>query len=337
MPDEAAYATIRTWLGQSRRPLILTHRKPDGDALGAVAAMTPALGQMGQHPTPLLYEPFPPRYPFLESAVAWQIWDRSTGAVAAADSVIILDTCSWSQLEPVAEFLKSAPRTLVIDHHPTRDPIATRPGDLRFFDEPAAATCVLIAEWIQYAGLTLSREIAEALFAGIATDSGWFRFSNTDARTLRVAATLCDAGVKPAALYRPIYERDPAAKLMLIGRMLLSLRILAGGRLAVMTLRRTDFTETGADRSMTEDLVNEAGRLADTEATILATEDPDGAVRLNLRSKTWLDVAQLAARFGGGGHTRAAGARPKGAWDDVVPTVIAAVVEALERGPGRSS
>ena len=90
-----------------------------------------------------------------------------------------------------------------------------------------------------------------------------------------------------------------------------------------MRLRRDDFTAAGADRRLTEDLVNEAGRMAGIEAILLFTEEPDGKVRVNFRSKERLDVAALAQRFGGGGHARAAGARPPGAWDEVVARVIA--------------
>lgn len=310
---------------------MLTHRRPDGDALGAVAGVALAIKQLGAEPTCMLFErPFSPRYPFLESAVAWQFWtDGGPEAAQRCDAVIIVDTCSWSQLEPAAEFLRTAPRTLVIDHHPTRDAIATRPEDLRFCDPSASATCLLVAEWLQATGLKLTPAIADALFAGLATDCGWFRFSNTDARTLRTAAALCEAGAAPNALYRPIYERDPAAKLRLIGRMLLSLELHAGGLIAVMKLRQRDFAETAADRAMTEDLVNEAGRLADIEAMLLFTEEDRGVVRVNLRSKSRLDVSQLAARFGGGGHARAAGARVTGTMDDVVARVLQAATTAL--------
>jgi phosphoesterase RecJ-like protein len=331
MPEATRLEALRPWVERSQRPLVLTHRRPDGDALGAVAGVALALEQIGLQPTCMLFErPFSPRYPFLERGVAWQYWSEGGPEIARrGDAVIIVDTCAWSQLEPVAEFLRAAPQTLVIDHHPTRDAIATRPGDLRICDTSAAATCLLIAEWLQIAGLKTTPAIAEALFTGLATDCGWFRFSNTDARALRAAAALCTAGASPNALYRPIYERDPAAKLRLIGRLLLSLELHAGGLIAVLKLRQRDFAETGADRTMTEDLVNEAGRLEGAEATLLFTEEDAGVVRVNLRSKSRLDVSRLAAQFGGGGHARAAGARVTGPFDDVVARVLSAAHAAL--------
>lgn len=335
MPGRAELERLRDWLAAAQRPLLLTHRKPDGDALGALVGLALAVEQLGCRPACTLFErPFPPRYPSLASAVSWRYWPEEQRTLEpGCDALVILDTCSLSQLEPVADLLARAPRTLVIDHHATRDPIGTRPEDLRVIDESAAATCLMIAEWLPAAGLQLTPTIAEALFIGLATDCGWFRFANTDARTLRAAARLCEVGASPSALYRPIYERDPISKLRLVGRMLLSLELHAGGRLAVLKLRQADFAETGADRALTEDLVNEAGRLAGVEAIILFTEDVGGIVRLNLRSKSFLDVAALAGRFGGGGHLRAAGARVTGAWDDVVPRVIAEAEAALRDGP----
>ncbi len=331
MISEHDYHNVRDWLTNCRRPLILSHRRADGDALGALAAMTRALRKMGLDPAPVLFEPFPARYDLLRDMAAWRQWDEEREALTAAcDAVVILDTCATSQLEPVVEYLPQAPRILVVDHHPTRDAIGTRPGDLQLFDETAAAVCLLLAEWVEAVGIPLDAALATALFVGIATDSGWFRFSNTDARLLRVASRLAEAGAAANPIHRALFQREPAAKLRLTGRMLQGMELHADGRLAVLQLRAADFAAVGADRTMTEDLVNEAGRLDGVEAIIFFTEEPDGSVHVNFRSKESVDVSALASRFGGGGHKRAAGARPSGTWDEVVPRIIAATLEALD-------
>lgn len=336
----ADYHNLRAWLEACQRPLVVSHRRPDGDALGALAAMTLVLQDLGRDPRPVLTEPLPRRYALLADAVAWRSWEAEHAALSAAcDAWVILDTCTYSQLGPLAKHLAQAPRTLVLDHHPTRDDLATRPGDLRLFDETAGAVCLLVYEWMRAVGLPLRPPIATALFVGLATDSGWFRFANADARMLRAAAELAEAGAAPHAIYRAIHEQDPPARLRLIGRMLNTLELHADGRLAVMQLRRNDFAAAGADHSMTEDLVNEAGRLAGLEAIVLFTEDPGGGVRVNFRSgrtgdpACLLDVAALAAQFGGGGHARASGARPPGPWDEVVARVVAATQAALAAVP----
>jgi phosphoesterase RecJ-like protein len=326
----AEQESIRDWLAACQRPLIISHRRPDGDALGAIAALSLALQARGQDPRPTLYEPLPAGYAMLADSVAWCDWSRVAGELRRdADAVVILDTCSWSQLEPIADYLRAAPRTLVIDHHATGDDIARRADDLYVTDPTAGAVCLLLTEWLQNVRVPITREIATALFVGITTDTGWFRFGNTDARLLRAAAHLVDCGAPLNGLYRAIYEQQPAAKLRLIGHLLTRLELHADGRLAVMKLRQADFDAAGADRTMTDDLINEAGRIAGIEAMVLFTEEPDGAVRVNFRSKRHLDVAALAQQFNGGGHVRAAGARPPGTWDEVVPRIIAATVAAL--------
>jgi phosphoesterase RecJ-like protein len=326
------YHNMTAWLDACRRPLLLTHRRPDGDALGALGGLALALRRRGLEPRVALYEPFPKRYAIMRGAAMWQDWGTARSVLEAeCDAVVVLDTCALAQLGPVAEYLSRAPRTLIVDHHSTRDAIGTRPGDLRLFDVDASAVCLMVAEWAQAAGVRFEPLLATALFIGIATDCGWFRFQNTDARTLHMAAELLAAGVEADRLYAAIYHQDSPAKLRLIARMLGSLELHADGRLAVMTLRQADFAAAGAERDSTEDLVNEAGRLGCTEATILFTEEPSD-IRVNFRSKRHLDVAALAAQFGGGGHARAAGARLHGPWDQEVPRVVAAAVAALQRG-----
>lgn len=337
MIDPSSAYHLSEWLRPTHRPLLISHRRPDGDSLGALSAMSQALRAMGKEPEIALFDRFPPRYEFLRlPQERWHLWEETWEVLSReTDAVIVLDTCSLSQLEPIRPHLASAPPTLVIDHHLTRDEIGVRPGDLRIFDDTAGACCLILAEWMQQTHLwsclppQAASALATALVTGIATDCGWFRFSNTDARLLRVAADLIDAGANLGRIYELVYQQEPAARLRLMARMLGSLRLLAEGRLAVMELRAEDFAAAGADASMTEDLVNEAVRLRDSEAALLFTEERVGVVRVNLRSKRTLDVSELARRFGGGGHARAAGARLNGSWEDVVPRVISEVLEAL--------
>jgi phosphoesterase RecJ-like protein len=333
---DQSYDNMTAWLGSCRRPLLVSHRRPDGDALGALAGMALALSQRGQQPQVALYEPFPERYALLRELVPWRLWPQAGPDLQAnCDALIILDTSAFPQLEPIAGFLPTAPRTLVIDHHTTTDALGVRAGDFRLVDPEACAVCLLLAEWVRHARIERTPLLATALFTGIATDSGWFRFPCTDARTLHAAADLVAAGAQPSAINAALYEQDATARLRLIARMLQSLEMYADDRLAVMSIRRADFEAAAADSSMTEDLVNEASRLGCTEATLLFTEEADGVIRVNLRSKRTLDVSVLAAAFGGGGHKRAAGARLRGRWEEQVPRVIAAAVAALESRPKR--
>lgn len=323
------YGAVSQWLGGCYRPLLVTHRRPDGDAIGSLVGLALAVRKLGLDPQAALFDPLPARFALFSDSLHWYAWDEARGVLEKdCDAVVLLDTCALSQLEPIAAFLARGPRILVIDHHATRDPIGVRDEDLRLLDDTACATALLVAEWAQAAGIALQGQLATALFTGIATDTGWFRYSNTDGRAMRMASELVSAGVDVGELYQRIYEQEPLAKLKLVAHLLNNLELHADGRLACMYLRPEDFRKAGADPSMTDDLVNEAGRLAGTQVTLLFTQDGD-EVRVNLRSKGQLDVAELARRYGGGGHSRAAGVRLAGRWETVVPRFIADCVEAL--------
>lgn len=328
------YAAVTRWVQARKRLMVVTHRRPDGDALGSQRGFANLARRLGANCDLVLYEPLPQRFASWAGTARWGLWTESESSLRrACDGLVILDTCSTAQLEPLADLLRDPPPTLVLDHHATRDPLAQRPSDLRFIDPTAAATCLLIAEWAAAAAINLDSDAATALWTGLATDCGWFRFSNTDARALQVAADLVRAGAAPHQLYGAIYEREPAAKLRLLGRLLANLELRADGRLAVMRLRISDFAAAGADRFMTDEIVNEPMRIGGVVASILCVEETDGSLRANLRSKHTLDVAALAQRFGGGGHERAAGARMAAPFEAAVEELVSAAAEALAHAP----
>ncbi|MDX2198373.1 MAG: bifunctional oligoribonuclease/PAP phosphatase NrnA [Phycisphaerae bacterium] len=314
------------WLGQRKRVAVFSHRRPDGDALGSMVGAWAAAGRMGVAADLWLYEPLGDRQAHVGASVDWKVFGGDVGILAGYDGVIVVDTCATAQLQPIAAWLASGPPTLVIDHHATRDAIGTRPGDLQLVDERAGAASMLMVEWFASQGWAIEREVATALFAGIATDCGWFRFSNTDARMLRAAARLLEAGVQANELYGQLFEREPLVRRRLAARLVEGMRLLAGGKLAVMELRRADFEAVGADASQTEDLVNEPMRIAGVAASLLFIEEANGDARVNLRSKHTLDVAALAAGYGGGGHVRAAGLRLTKPWEMVRDEIVAKAV-----------
>lgn len=330
MNNPPDYRAMSEWLRRFRRPLLLTHQRSDGDATGSMCAMVLALHRLELDPVAVLFEPLAARYRFLQPLIEWHDWnDRGAALAAGADSVVIVDTCAAAQLEPALEFLRNAPPILVVDHHATRDEIGVRGGDLRIIDPTAGAAALLIAEWVAAAAIRPDARIATAILTGLATDTGWFRFSNTDARLLRAAAAMLETGADANRLYNAIYEQEPVEKLRLTARLLSSLRLEMNGALAIFQLRAADFAASGANASMTEELVNEANRIATVRATALFIEQPGERIRVNLRSKNAIDVAGIARSFGGGGHANAAGARIEGEWDTVVADVTRAMCNAL--------
>lgn len=315
--------------------LLLTHVHPDGDGLGAMIALTQAARTAGKTAQPMIDQWVPWRYTFLfneldEESICYT--DAFDERAQQADRIVILDTCSRSQLGDLVE--KLAPlrdKTVVIDHHATRDDIAA----VQWIDTSAAAVGVMTLELLDALDWPMDELSNLALATAIVSDTGWLRFRNTDSRCLQAMARLVECGVKTDELYRRMYQCDRPERLKLLQRILASLELHRDGRLAVMAIRRRDFAETGARPDETENFVNEAMRLADVEVAILLTEPPKGApdsenIRVSLRSRSKVDVAKLAKQFGGGGHARAAGLREDTDLDDLKARLIQAATKALE-------
>lgn len=310
--------------------LVVTHARPDGDALGSMRALALAARAAGKTAWMLMPDAVPMRYAFLFAAESPAPSERFAALAAKAELVVILDTSVLGQLDGLEGAIAAvADKLVVIDHH-------TTPGELGglLWNDPSAAACgVMMAELIEALRWPRDAAVCEALWTAIVSDTGWFHYPNTDARSLRHAAALLEAGVQAGALYDRLFRNDRPERLKLVARMLGSLEMHCDGALAVMTIRKADFDATGARPDETENLINEALRIGSVEAVILLTE-LDGLCRVSLRSRSRLDVAQIAKTLGGGGHARAAGARIGENLQAVKPRVIAALTEALRRlGP----
>ena len=321
------------------RVMLLSHARPDGDALGAMGTMQRVLGVAGRSATAFVYEDVPPRYRFLDQACRFT--KRASFSANEFDAqfngVVILDTCSWSQLEPVAEFLRasSLPR-IIVDHHATRDDLSGQGSDdLYVIDDMSASACTILHTWSEATRWKLDAAAADALFTGIATDTGWFRHSNTDAISLRAAAGLIERGVRPDVLYARLYGSHSLARVRLMAELLTTLEFHADGAVAVMSLTPEMFERTGASRAETEDLVNEPLSAEPVIVSVLLADTGSGEIRASFRSKSPevagrdVDVAALAGQFGGGGHRRAAGARISGKLSEVRERMTAAAIAAL--------
>jgi phosphoesterase RecJ-like protein len=300
--------------------LLITHGRPDGDGLGSMRALAAAARGAGKDARMLVPGEIPARLGFMFDRQSPAGIDEFGALSEASDLIVILDTHALAQLDDLAEPLGGlSDKIVVVDHHSTGDPLS----ETVWIDTSAAATGVMVGEIIDALKWPMDAAIAEALLAAVLTDTGWLRFANTDGRCLRAVAHWTDMGVRPDILYRKIYQSDRPQRFMLMVRLLGSMEFYFDSQLAVMVLRSGDFDETGALRSETENMVNEALRIGTVESAILLVEDRD-QVRGSLRSRDQVDVAALAGQFGGGGHRRAAGLRSGMRIDDLKAQLIAA-------------
>jgi phosphoesterase RecJ-like protein len=319
-------------INNSRNVLITAHTRPDGDACGSVRAICDMLTGLGKKANPLFMSPMPEWYEFLFEQPVPILGNDVTkaqlheGHYDECDLVIIVDTNSYVQLPQFDEWLKETDnKVLVIDHHVTSDNL----GDVELVDTTAAATGEIVFDLLKYAGWQIDKTVADALFVALSTDSGWFRFNNADARIYRSAAELIDLGVKPSEIYRKMYQNFSPARMKLMVKMLDSMEVHFDGRVATQYIMRSDFDETGATGKDTENLIDECQRISTVEVAALFVELKDGGFRCSLRSKGGVNVREIAQKYGGGGHTVAAGLNIDGPLEKAKKAIIDAIAEQL--------
>jgi bifunctional oligoribonuclease and PAP phosphatase NrnA len=319
-------------LNKSCRVLVTTHVRPDGDALGASAAMALGLRQKKIDCQVLLLSRLPGKYAFIFHDNQIPHLDAEAGwpaelKLADFDALLVVDTGTWSQLPYLKEKLEGfkSPK-LVLDHHLTQEDWA----DVKLVDTKAAAAGEIVAEVLKRWNVPIGQAIAGALFLAIASDTGWFQFSNTRPQTMRLAADLMERGVDTDTMYQHLYQNEKVQRVKLQTRAQDSLELLEHDRLAVMQVKKSDFEQTGAGLSDTENLINIPLQIRAVEVSILFVEPKDdGPVRVSLRSKGTVDVSKFAEQFGGGGHARASGLKLPGPLQGVYDRVVAAMRQSM--------
>ncbi|HTW94742.1 MAG TPA: DHH family phosphoesterase [Tepidisphaeraceae bacterium] len=329
------YRRILSALSASQRVLVTTHVRPDGDALGTAAAMVLAMRRKKIDSRVLLLSHLPSKYAFVfeENQIPYTDVEKGWPADFSLDSfdtLLVVDTGTWSQLPGLKDRLATWNRPkLVVDHHLTQEEWATE----KLVITEAAAAGEIAAELIEQWEVALDRQIATVLFVAIASDTGWFQFSNTRPFTHRLAASLMEAGVDTDRVYQLVYQNERPSRVALQTRAMQSMELLADNRLAILSLGKEAFAETGAGVGDTENVINVPLQIRTIEAVALLVDPPDGGpIRISLRSKGRVDVAHFAEQFGGGGHARAAGMKVATSLESAREAVIKSMLEELKAG-----
>jgi phosphoesterase RecJ-like protein len=313
----------------NKRFLLTSHIRPDCDALGSELGMCGVLEALGKQVIIVNGQATPPNLQFIDRQKRLKALgvDVQAADLNDYDVLMVLDTSAWAQLGPMAEVVKSTrAKKIVLDHHVSEDDLGAEP----FKDVKAEATGRLVMEAAEQLGVALTPEIATALFAAIATDTGWFRFGSTTSFTLQCAAKLVDAGASPAAIYKDLYEQETLARLKLRGRILARTQAELDGRLIHTACLKDDFAATGALASDTEDIINLTLAVAGTQVAVILVEQETGGFKISFRSRTpQVDCSKLAETFGGGGHKAAAGAFVKDALPEAQRKVLDVVRAAM--------
>jgi bifunctional oligoribonuclease and PAP phosphatase NrnA len=307
------------------RLAIVGHARPDGDCIGSQVALARILRALGHEVVCVNTDPVPRRLLYLVGDVKFL---RPHDLPASEEWVSLWVDCADSA-RAGDRARERFPRPLAnIDHHLSNNAY----GEYNFIDASSAAAAEILAGVALDNDLPIDALAAKALFAGIMTDTGQFRFSSTTHRTFLIAAELVARGASPAEAGREIYERESLGKLQLLQSFLASLQMECGGLVCVGSLPDGIFKKTGTDVEDTEGLVDYARAIDGVEIGVLIEERP-GAIKASLRCKnTSYRVDQVAAQFGGGGHACAAGLNLKDvAVAEFRPKLIAALAAQIAR------
>lgn len=304
--------------------VIGTHRGPDGDALGSALGLCHALRDAGKSARVVASTIPGDHYLWLPGA------DELTHELAAPPPLAILVDCdSPSRLDHLEPVFMAAPQVLQIDHH-SGPPC----GHVQFVDTHAAATCCLVWRLLQALQWPVTTRIATCLYTGLVTDTGFFRFENTNPEVLGIASQLVALGAEPFRIAEAVSEARPVRRLQLAGRALASLQTAAEGRIVYSLLHPADYAATGCNAADTESIVDLLKQAEGQEVCVLLKRVREGGKwQVSLRSRL-VDVADVARTYGGGGHARAAGFDYEGDLDCLQESLLRALSEALDRAEG---
>lgn len=312
----------------ARRIVMTTHVNSDGDGLGSEIALLHLLAAQGREAAIVNPTPIPDRYQFLMDQVAAR--DLSSGAAAAikaADLILVLDISDLGRLGNLAEQVRArGVKVACIDHHASP---GTLPDGPRLVDPEASATAELVYDLAVEAGWPIESEAARALYVGLMTDTGGFRFGNTTPRVLRLAASLLEAGVHPERLYEQVYATAPVGRIRLTAQVLDTLVVEPEFGLSWVTVPAGALERHGASADDLDGLVEFARSVQGTRLALLFRTLANGKVKVSFRSVGDFDVSEFAHQFGGGGHAKASGASITGGLDEVQQKVLAAARAAL--------
>jgi len=315
-----------------QRIVVATHVNPDGDAIGSEVGLTEYLRGAGHSVEAVNHDPTPEFLRFLEEPQERaEVYDaaRHDALLRGADRILLVDNSAPDRLGRMEAIMREcAARVFCIDHHPTRG----TPWKHNILEEGAPATSGMIYELTTRQGFKPSARAAMALYAGLATDTGFFRFNSTTSRAHGIAGELLAAGADPALCYQEIYERNAPAHTRLLGRALSDLRISASGAVASIRITKEMVDQYAASNVDTSEMTTVLLATDRVRIALLFREMEDGKVKVSLRSKGALDVHNLASAFGGGGHRNASGIVVPGPLADVEARVLDAAAKLAASG-----
>lgn len=301
---------------------VVGHIRPDGDCVGSQLGLTLALLNEGKKVSCWNEDPTPQKYEFLDPDHLYQ----KPKPGQKFDCVIATDAASFERLGSVGPCVTQRKILLNIDHHESN----TRYGDLNWVSAREASSGELIYRLLKAAKWPITRPIANCLFTAVSTDTGSFQYSTTRPGTYHVAGELVRRGADLARICDEVYQSYPLSRARLLRHIYSHFHLVHQNQIAYFWLKKSDYARTGADSSESEGLIDHIRAIAPVVVACVFEEIEPKLTRISLRSKSEnVNVNEIAAEFGGGGHPAAAGARISGPPLSVQRKVLSAVKRAL--------
>lgn len=297
--------------------LLLSHVLPDGDSIGSTIAFAELLKTLGKQYKILFRDPVPEIYQFLLAGHTVDNLQTFQGEIPL--NFIVLDCSEFERTGEEMQFLLThAQKVVSIDHHISNNNF----GDISIVDSSAAATCEVLFEIFDKLNIKITKSAAKALYVGLVTDTGGFRYESTSRDTFLAAATLMDIGVDIGEIRENIYENRAWASILILQKALNSLEISQDGKISWLYVTAKDMAEANATGEHCEGIVNYPLSISGVKMGFFFREMPDGKIKVGLRARRNYDVNKVAALFGGGGHAQAAGCTLNDPIENAIDKVI---------------
>jgi phosphoesterase RecJ-like protein len=309
--------------------IITTHLFSEGDAIGSELALKRFLCDLNKEAVIVNNEKLPPVYSCFDPDKDVKFLRSKDVNINLDDfdAIFMVDVADWGQLGDFADMIKASQITKIcIDHHPTNPGYA----DINVIDKGASSAGELIYDLIIHMNGELTLELATPLYLSIATDTGWFKFSNTSAKAFKACSALIEVGVKSQIIYEKLYHNKHASYLKLLNLMLGALSSECDGQLVWTKMTKKMIKSSGVEFVDTDVMIDLIRAVNEVEVVVIFRELGERKTKVSFRSKHTIDVSKLASDFGGGGHVRAAGASLEEPIDTVIGDVISAASELLE-------
>ncbi|MBO5995567.1 MAG: bifunctional oligoribonuclease/PAP phosphatase NrnA [Firmicutes bacterium] len=336
--------TIASKLITAKNILLYPHVGTDGDAIGSCVAIAKALRKMGKKAYALYADEIPHNLEFMitdEQGEPYFTDDPEIIADSDLDVSMAVDCGGWDRFRPYEEKFRAAKTTLCLDHHGTsifteEDGSTHGIADFSVIDPKAAATGILVFDLLKElepmtsVSLIPDKEIGEALFAAITTDTGNFQYSNTNRKCYEVMAEISDWNVDTNKVSVEIYENVRLEEVRIKSLAMDHMTMVSEGKGAISYVSREDLLNIGVREGETDSVVNVMRSIGGVEIVAFLKEKDHDTIRVSFRSKSDADVAAIAKAHDGGGHRKAAGCTLYMPIEEAVELISREVEEALK-------